>query len=286
MPSESPAAVLHGRAERSRLLRLRYNRVFLPEYVSTVALSAVIGGLFLGAVRGEPDAAVAPHFAAATALWISLAVVLLRQTWAHRVRFGDVLVLAEFAEDGFAADGDDRPAAASVRVGGRWWRCPELEGVRESVGGFFGRSARVLRLTDGVGRTAEIYESLPAFDRLPALLAALSDRTPVLGAEVEDGQRDRLRAAWRRRHETFPQPGGSEWLNNAAFRALCLIPVAGVDLVLTASLTLLAARLGRPGLAFWVSPVALLTSACIARFVYYYLFTSARLNRRVGLEAE
>ena len=271
------------------MLRLRYNRVFLPEYVSTVVLSALIGGLFLGTVRFEPDAATASHFCLATAAWIAVATLLLHQTWAHRVRFGDVLVLAgvDGDGDGVAGRGSETGGAdAAVRVGGRWWRFAELEGVRESVGGFFGRSARVLRITDGTGRTAEIFEALPAFDRLPALFAALSDRPPVLGAEVEHGQRIRLRTAWRRRHEAFPPPGLSEWLNNAAFRALCLIPVAGVDLVLTATLTLLAARLGRPGLAFWVGPVALVTSAGIARWVYYYLFTSARLNRRMTSGAD
>jgi hypothetical protein len=62
----------------------------------------------------------------------------------------------------------------------------------------------------------------------------------------------------------------------------CLLPVAVVDVSINAVLNVILQDAGRRVLTVYVAPLSLLVSAFIARFVYYYMFTSTRLNRRIG----
>lgn len=261
-----------GRNGRTGRLRLPYNSIFLPEYVSTVILSVLISWFFLTNVnrigRGWGQMF---HLSAASAGYVLLAAFLIWITWRYRVWFSDVL---------FLSGGDGR---TRVRVSRRWMDLEHLESLEEIVGSFFGRAARILTARNSSGELFEVNECLSGYDELKMILRELR------GIEVTSAERrtaeemQALQMRWRRRHQVFP-PAFTliDAAGRLSFRVFCLLPVAAVDVTINAVLNILLQNAGRGALVVYVAPLSLFVSAFIARYVYYYLFTSTRLNRRIG----
>ncbi|QDT38654.1 hypothetical protein [Stratiformator vulcanicus] len=254
-----------------RSIRLRYNSVYLPEYISTVLLSLIVTALFVGswpAVDGNLSRMV--HLGLAAGLYSILIAMLIRSTWLHRFHFGSVR---------FSVSESDEPL---LSTNGRVIPVRLISSVRESIGAFFGRPARCLHVQTIEGHQFDIYEAVRGFDNVPRLLTGVGAPRAVLSGEVIPEERDRLRQRWIDRQTNFPPPEhAADVLGRSAFRVMCLVPVATVDVAINAALTIFLRRIGQDALTVYAAPIGLAVSAVIARYVYYYLFSSVRLNRRI-----
>jgi len=158
-----------------------------------------------------------------------------------------------------------------------------LSSSRESIGDFFGRPARLYVIQTAEGEQFSVFEALRGFDNLPAVLMRVGGPETVLSGEVIPEEREKLRRKWNERHTNFPKPEhAAEVVGRSSFRVMRLTPVAPVDVAINAALTVFFKKIGQDALSVYAAPVGLGFSAIIARYVYYYLFSSVRLNRRIS----
>lgn len=259
-------------ARRARALCLRYNAVFLPEYVSTVIISVIISLLCLvAAPLGQKLPGQRVHAVTAAGLYTAMSGWLLFVTWSHRMRYGTVM-LSHVAED--------RPG---VRSSQGVVPFDMVSRVEEDLEGFFGRAIRVLRIHDRLGCTLSVNEGLVGYDHLRRVFASLCETGVEVTPNVRPEHMDAAKRHWDELHDVLPAPAGIiDFIARCGWRTICLIPVAFGDLMLNLALIGALLRAQQPVLLYYAAPFSLLISAILARFVYYYLLTSVVMNRRVG----
>ena len=255
-----------GSSGAAPALRLRYNRNFLPEYLSTVLISLGVSWVFLHlAPRGARPPGQNPHAILAVGIYGFAIAWLVGRTFRHR-RDYETVVLA-------AGDG----GRIELHAGGRTTDISDSTAV-EGLTTFFGRSTRCLRLHGPLGETCVVNEVLAGYDGLKRAVESVTGRPRAADPEVPPRQLERAAARWAARHAALPPPDGFDPLRLAS-RLFCLVPVAVLDFAASGALTIASDVHGQPDLAVYASPAALLASALMARYVYYYLFTNAALNR-------
>ena len=252
-------------------LRFEYNGVFLPEYLSTVLISVPISTLFLvtpqlGGLRNWLQS---PHIPIAFGLYTLIAIALLIQTIYSRLfRYHDVQFQPQ--EDG----------RVFLYAGLRTFDLEELDSVRETIGRMYGRTVRQGEIADGRGWPVPVSECLFHYDQFKLTLASLIrgriETDPVLTEEAAE----KIGNAWAERRELFPPAtSAAQFIGRFGWRLICLLPVAFIDLLINTFSIIILNGLKREEWMVYSAPLSLLLSCMVARYVYFYLFTSTVLNR-------
>jgi hypothetical protein len=251
-------------------VRFRYNHIFLPEYVSTVLISLAVSALFMSLTAGgqRPRLWTNPHAPAATAVYLLVACGLLLLTWHARRRCGPV----ELQHD---ATGE-----LTLRAGPRLVALGEVVTIQETFDRLFGRTVRALVLSDGRGEPATVHEALFHYDEFVAVLGRSTGVPVRRAAEFDAARAERSAKAWQERHALFPPAlSVDDVARRFGWRMVCLLPVAGMDILLSGLTMLLLSRAGQMDLMVYSAPLSLAASGLIARYVSFYFFTSTVLNR-------
>lgn len=257
----------------ARSIRFRYNPVFLPEYVSTVLISIPISAVFMTTPIGGGRAALRanPHLGGAIAIYLLIAGWLFFLTIRYRRRFGQVVMTSP------------GPNQAILRAGSVEMPISGIAECQESLGKFFGRLVRRVRLEDERGNSVTLSDAIFQFDALQSLLGELLPRDANAFPHDDPERVERVKVAWTERHEMFP---ASETLGDIfsrlSWRGVCLLPVAVVDVLINLVSILSLSKLQQTEYMVYSAPLSLLTSGFIARYVYYYMFTSTTMNKPLG----
>jgi len=256
-----------------RSLRFRYNPVFLPEYLSTIALSIAISAVFLLAEPlGGGVGLKGMHANIAFTLYGVIASLLLALTIFYRRKYRRFV---------FRSD-DDHPGV-SLHGKGRVFHLADVDRIEEYLGSFFGRKARTVRIEDPQGWPLEIAESVVDYNGLKRLLAELAERPIEPARDFLPEEAEKVREIWEERHEMFPAPRDvSEAFQRVLWRGVCLLPVCVFDILLNAVVSFSLDGLGRMEFRVYSAPLSLTLSGIVARYVYYYLFTSTALNKPIA----
>lgn len=271
--SESVSSSRRGPA-RARQLCLRYNTVFLPEYISTLVISLMVSWLcVVAAPFGAQLPGLRVHAMASASLYAGIVGWLLFVTWSHRRQHGTVLL---------THPADEPP---HLRTSRGMVPLHSITRVEEDLDAFFGRMIRVLRIHDRHGGTLCVNEGLVGYEQLRRVFASVCDTGVELSPNVVPKQMDATKARWDELHALLPAPAGFvEYVSRCGWRVACLIPVAFGDLLLALVTAGTMVRLQQPALLYYGAPLGLLVSALLSRYVYYYLLTSVLMNRHVGAD--
>lgn len=256
-----------------KTIRFYYNSVFLPEYLSTIMISVPVSAFFMTTPIGGARRALVGnhHLPIALAAYGALALWLLGVTIYHRLMYHVVIVRSN--EDG----------ETTLQFGTYTIELSLIDGLDEEFTRFFGRSSRSIAVLDARGWRARIYEAVFGYDQLKDLLEQLTDNPVQPSREHEADAGMPIQKAWEERHEIFPVPDGlGDILGRLTWRAVCLIPVVVFDVVINALIILSLSGLRQQELMVYSAPLSLVASSLVARFVYYYLFTSTAMNRPLG----
>ena len=247
--------------------RFRYHSAFLPEYVSTIAISLfIMWGVGRIYVRELPPLSGNPHALPAFGLYVLLAAVLLGLTVRHRWVHCDLLVADEWMEG--------RRFGLQVFLIG--WS--QVEDLVERRGAFYGRRARVLSVVVYGRAPIVIADSIERYHRLRKRIAEASGKAIRVEGLSDDDVR-RFQEAEGERHAAFQVDSGflgalvrvGGWL-------FSLLPVFVVDVITT--MFLMHGVFREPGYfrfkpgVYWANVIALGAAAVAARYIYYYLFSS------------
>lgn len=256
-----------------RKLCFRYNSAFLPEFLTTLAISVPVSLFFMTSpLGGMQRGGLNPHVPAALAAYCGIGGGMIFLSVWYRIRYWNVRISGACRED------------LILHVHGRRYAVAELDKMEVRIGSFFGRAARVLSLTDAQGSETEVCEAVVRFDDLQHVLAQLSGKPARRSPRHLPAEFERLIAAWNERHKFIPEPQtAEEMLNRFGWRFVCVLPVAVFDVVINVAVILLLNRFQRMELMVYSAPLSLLASGVIARYVYYYLFTSTAMYRPLGL---
>jgi hypothetical protein len=135
-------------------------------------------------------------------------------------------------------------------------------------------------LSDGRGEPATVHEGLFHYEEFIAALDQLTGTPLRRAAEFDPARARRSAEAWDERHAIFPPAlDAQDIARRFGWRIVCLLPVAGMDVLLSALTMLLLGRLGQMDLMVYSAPLSLAASGLIARYVSFYVFTSTMLNR-------
>lgn len=253
-------------------LRFRYNPVFLPEYLSTVLISIPISAVFITTPLGGGRAALVanPHLGVAIFLYLLVAGWLLALTALYRRRFCPVV---------FSAAGGN----ASIEANHLEIEIPSIAEARQTLGKFFGRLVRRIRVEDNRGNAVEFCDAMFQYDAVRSLLEQLMSQGIADFPHDDPKHVGRVKSLWQERHEMFPS---SETLGDVfsrlSWRGVCLLPVAVVDVLINLATILSLSRFQQHALMVYSAPLSLLVSGFIARYVYYYMFTSTTMNKPLG----
>jgi hypothetical protein len=238
----------------------------------SIPISAVFMTTPLGGGRGALVAN--PHLGVAIGLYVVVAGWLLTITVLYRRRFCPVV---------FSSLGQE----AALEAGRRQIEIPAIGTAQESLGKFFGRLVRRIHVEDNRGNAVHLCDAMFEYDSVRLLLEQLMDR------EIADFPHDdpkhvgRVKTLWRERHEMFPS---SETLGDVfsrlSWRGVCLLPVAVVDVLINLATILSLSRFQQHALMVYSAPLSLVASGFIARYVYYYMFTSTTMNKPLGATAK
>ncbi len=251
---------------RPRVLRLRYNPVFLPEYFSTIVISLAISIPFLAVpMGGGVPIWKNPHAPLGLALYAFGLYLLLHLTFATRQRHRRLLVEA------------DPDLGIVVRSGDKVVRLDKIDRCTLDVERFFGRRVRTIRLTDSQGHEIAVHDGLVGLDEFHRLLKTLLDR-PIELVHHDPEQELEVADAWRERHAIFPTTVDAS-VARAVLRFFFLIPVAFVEFVSNLWLNFELVTNGLAILTVYCAPITLFFAAIVNRYVSYYLLTSRRMNR-------
>lgn len=260
-----------------RSIRFRYNPVFLPEYLSTVLISIPISTVFMTTPIGGGRAALIanPHLGVAILLYLLVAGWLLTLTMLYRRRYCPVVVRSL------------GPNQACLEAGRRQLPIPLIAEARQSLGKFFGRIVRKIHLEDGRGNSVLLCDAMFEYDAVYSLLREL------VPGDLDDFPHDdpkqvgRIQSLWQERHEMFPSNETlGDIFSRLSWRGVCLLPVAVVDVLINLVAILSLSNFQQHALMVYSAPLSLLTSGFIARYVYYYMFTSTTMNKPLGVDSK
>ena len=214
------------------------------------------------------------HLAVAAALYVAIAAGLLGLTLRYRRRFRPI-VFHRLAENQVWID-----------AGGEEIPLPDVAEVRQSLGKFFGRTVRRLKIEDHRGGTVIVCDGLFDYDFLNALLAELLGKNRLPAPHDEPNQIERVQRIWQERHAIFPATETvGDMLSRLSWRGVCLLPVAVVDVLINLATILSLSKFQQNTLMVYSAPLSLLVSGFIARFIYYYMFTSTVMNKPLGTQS-
>jgi hypothetical protein len=260
-----------------RSIRFRYNPVFLPEYLSTVLISIPISALFMTTpLGGGPGALVAnPHLGVAIGLYLALACWLLTMTLLYRRQFCPVIFYSERQSEVWIDSGRGEVAL------------PHVAEANQSLGKFFGRLVRRLHIEDNRGNTVVFCDAIFDFDAVQALLAQILGKEFVSFPHDDPKQVQKVRSLWNERHAMFPATETlGDVFSRLSWRGVCLLPVAVVDVLINLATILSLSKFQKHTLMVYSAPLSLLVSGFIARFIYYYMFTSTTMNKPLGTKGK
>jgi hypothetical protein len=258
-----------------RSIRFRYNPVFLPEYLSTILISIPISALFMATPIGGGRAAFVanPHLGVAIGLYLSIAGWLMMLTIMYRRQFCPVIFYCQ-GHNGVWIDG----GRGEISL-------PNVAEVRQSLGKFFGRIVRRIHIEDNRGNSAVFCDAIFHFDQVRNLLAELLDGPEAGFLHDEPSLVDRVKSLWDERHTMFPATETlGDVFSRLSWRGVCLLPVGVVDVLINLTTILSLSKFQKHTLMVYSAPLALLVSAFIARFIYYYMFTSTTMNKPLGVK--
>ncbi len=248
----------------------RYNRDFLPEYGTTVGLSLVNTAIVVALEGKAMFSRWNPHFIPATLAYVAVVLVLLWLTFHARIRYCSLTVRRTGIERTF--------------LGFVLTRCPfdQIDYVEEWRDSFFGRSARFLLIAMRSAETLTVTDFIRGYDCFREGIVALERREVRKSEPLADDQYERLAAAAKERDSVFAPQEGSIFQRRVPLRVTGLVPVWGVDFLIT--LVMIHRWFKDRGvlseLVIYSAALGLAVSAVVARYTYYYIFSSARLRRR------
>jgi hypothetical protein len=258
-----------------RSIRFRYNPVFLPEYLSTILISIPISALFMTTPLGGGRAALVanPHLGVAIGMYLSIAIWLMTLTIMYRRQFCPVI---------FHGEGQ---RAVWIDAGRGEIALPNIAEARQSLGKFFGRFVRKIHIEDNRGNSVDFCDAIFDFDHVRGLLSELLGRDIGGFAYDNPQQVANVSTLWRERHAMFPATETlGDVFSRLSWRGVCLLPVAVVDVLINLATILSLSRFQKDKLMVYSAPLSLLVSGFIARFIYYYMFTSTTMNKPLGVK--
>ncbi|MCA9067907.1 MAG: hypothetical protein KDA84_03230 [Planctomycetaceae bacterium] len=266
---------VHRCLRMPRTIRFRYNQVFLPEYLSTIFISIPISFVFMkSAWGGGPAILVATlHLMVAVALYLGIALWLLALTLIYRMRYTSVKFYRL----------DDSTTWIETR--GRQIRSDHVVQVDQSLGKFFGRLVRKTRIEDDRGNAIQFCDAMFEYDALRMFLGQLLNWDLDQFPHDDPQLVERVQRRWHERHAVFPPSETlGDLLGQLTLRAVCLLPVALSDVLISWATLVFLENFQRQELVVYSAPLSLLTSGFIARFVYYKIFSSTTMNKTRGAE--
>lgn len=248
-------------------LTFRYHQPFLPEYVTTIAISLAVNWMVLASSRpGQLPAGDNPHVYGALAAYTAVILTLLGLTVYHRYRFSTVTLTDSGTERRFLGFNFSQVAF------------DEIDSVEERRGGFFGRSARLLVLRTRAMEETVIADFVHGYDRLREELLARWPGTPTNKEPLSEREFAQLKEAARLRDLVFGLPGLHNVKKRVPFRVMGLLPVVGVEALGAALVIYEVFGEGPQGgpnpLSVYAGAVTLALSGLAARFTYYYIFST------------
>jgi hypothetical protein len=248
----------------------RYNSALLPEYITTIVIS-VLSTLMILNSRDNPLITHGnPHYGIASAIYAALALGLVWLTLHARWRWGTIWI-------------DHKTLRGSFLGMTRFelW-LSDVASIREETARFYGRRGRRLTIRSTRHDPVEIADAIYNYDQLAHILSERAGCAiePAAAAPEVVGQ---LRARAAKRDYVFGQPRRWRILITAPVRAVGLLIVLSADLFF-AFLIIFAFQGGpeaRDPRAVYAGPVSLVAAAVTARFIYYRLSSSIRLNRTI-----
>lgn len=215
-----------------------------------------------------------PHVYGAVAAYTAVILTLVGLTFFHRFRFCTVT----------ATD------AGLMRVffGFTLSRVPfgEVDSIEERRGSFFGRSARVLALRTRALDEIVFADFIYRYDAFKQRVIGAAGKVPTNEEPLSEREYERLKEAASLRDVVFGEPSYRLTSKRLPLRILGLMPVVGVE-ALSAALVLhevfgRAPDGGPNPLAVYAGAVTLALSAVVARFTYYYIFSTHWAERQKG----
>ena len=245
----------------------RTNSVLLPEYITTIVISVLSTLMILNGANNPLLTHGNPHYGVASAIYAALALGLVWLTLRARWRWCTITV----------DDKTVRSRFLGITRSELW--LSRVVSIREETAKFYGRQ---LTIRSTRHDPVEIADAIYDYDRLKQIL---SERA---GCAVEQATApadviERLRARAAKRDYVFGCPRRWHLLLTAPVRAVSLLTVLFVDLF-CAYLIIFAFQGGpdaRDPRAVYAGPASLVGAALTARFVYYRLSSSIRLNRAI-----
>lgn len=247
----------------------RTNSVLLPEYITTIVIS-LLTSLVVMSDRELLVLRDNPHYAIASALFVAVVLVLVWLTLRARWRWCTIHI-------------DDETVRGSLFGVSKFelWLASVIS-IREEAFRLYGRRARRLTLRSTRHDPIEVADLIYGYERLKALLVERTGRTVErLASQDETMEKLHVRAA--KREAVFGRPRPWRALLFLPARAIGLLPVWFIDLVF--ALVVVFAFRGDSDVpdprAVYSAPIALAAAGMAARFIYYRISSSIRLNRVV-----
>ncbi len=212
-----------------------------------------------------------PHLGVAIGLYLLIALWLLTLTALYRRRFRPLIFQSEGPNTVWLDSGQGEIAV------------PQIVEARQSLGKFFGRLVRRVHLEDNRGNAVDFCDAVFEFDAVRALLADLLGKEMPGFPHDQPQQVEKVRSLWHERHAMFPATETlGDVFNRLSWRGVCLLPVAVVDVLINLATILSLSKFQQHTLMVYSAPLSLVVSGFIARFIYYYMFTSTTMNKPLG----
>ncbi|WP_372368796.1 hypothetical protein [Candidatus Uabimicrobium sp. HlEnr_7] len=253
-----------------------YNRVFIPEFFSTVIISIIVtlitGFWFSSTVNQASSIHKTPSIVLYTLLVIFAVFISIyfRRKYSYFV----------LDSKGFERKGS-------------WYSAPfvgfdEIQKIRESRGEFFGKESRYLNIELKNNEVIKIYDYVFGYDQLRALIEKQRKKKISQDAflthghvhnfanENHDTLAQKLLQKSNIRDKVFGNPNNFyDSIVELGRRILCLLPVCITDFYLKIMIdTIFGKNKEQPTpLSYYSSFISLLVSIMVARYVYFNLFS-------------
>jgi hypothetical protein len=160
----------------------------------------------------------------------------------------------------------------------------EIDFIEEQRGVFFGRRARVLKLRTRSVEEIELADFIHRYDDLKERVIGAAGKEPTNEEPLSEREYERLKSAAAERDVVFGPPGLHRIRKRLPFRVFSLMPVAFVDLMGALLVIYEVFGVGPGGggnpLSVYAGAVTLALSAVVARFTYYYIFSTHWAERQ------
>ena len=251
----------------------RYHQPFLPEYITTIAISLAANWIVVAVSEADALAVEGnPHVYGAVAAYTAVIFTLVGLTFYHRFRFCTVTVADTGLMRTFLGF-----TLSSVPFA-------EIDSVEERRDGFFGRRARVLALRTRSLEEVEIADFVHDYEDFKQKVIEGAGKAPINEEPLSEPEYERLRKAAAERDTVFGAPGPRTIKKRLSFRALGLMPVVCVELVGALLVIYEVFGQGPEGgpnpLSVYAGAVTLAISGVVARFTYYYIFSTHWAERQ------